>query len=347
MDCSRWREMASDYIENTLPDASAQAMQAHSQTCASCKSDEAALRSLSRELNVLPQVDPPLFFADNVMAALERARRPFSAQNGPWWQTMLPQLGRVALGTALTGGAVVALVWTLLLPGAGGQNANAPQIARLPSAALLPDFLPGSESGEGIAPAPNLRIARVTTMVPASGPAFDLALWMENTDTGTARFNLVGDKTAYRFHLSGSTAPQTLRVPFSASQNGQTVDLRVSWTANAQAHTRYLFVPIPPQSTTEKLDKADAVSVAAPQERQSFGLPDETITDAARHIAARYNVPITLDDVPEETRISLTARDETAPETLARHLEPLGLRVSTVKGGLLIAPAPTASASAR
>lgn len=342
--------MASDYIEEALPPQTAKAMRLHAQTCASCKSDETALRSLSRELNVLPSVDPPLFFSDNVMAAIEHqssSRR----TGGAWWQTMLPQLGRVALGTALTGGVVVAAAWMLLLPSSGTPQAPggrgtaaAPQIAHLPVVSPLLNLLPGSENEKGTTPAPRLQIARVTTMVPSSGPAFDLALWMENADGGTARFNLMGDKTAYRFHLSGVTAPQTLRVPFSASQNKQTVDLRVYWTANATDHTRYLFVPLPPQSSATKDDKT--ASLAAPSERQSFGLPDQTLTEAARQIAARYNVPVTLDDVSDSVRVQIVARDETAPETLFRALEPLHLRVSVVKGGLLVEPAPTAAAPA-
>ena len=267
--------MASDYIEEALPPQTAKAMRLHTQTCASCRSDEAALRSLSRELNVLPTVDPPLFFSDNVMAAIERQGRTRRSTGGVWWQTMLPQLGRVALGTALTGGVVVALAWTLLLPGTTSPDGStsAPQIAHLPVASPLLNLLPGGENEKGTAPAPRLQIARVTTMVPASGPAFDLALWMENADSGTARFNLVGDKTAYRFHLSGSSAPQTLRVPFSASQNKQTVDLHVYWTASATEHTRYLFVPLPIQTSTG--DKT-APNPSAPMERQSFGLPDQS-----------------------------------------------------------------------
>ncbi len=345
--------MASDYIEETLPPHTMDAMRRHAHGCASCQSDEAALRNLCRELNVLPSVDPPLFFRDNVMAAIERqntARSPFG--RGAWWQTMLPQLGRVAGVTTLAGGAVVALAWTLLLPGAqktNGTETASPVIADLHApkvAAPLLNLLPGGEADKGAEIAPQLRIARVTTMVPTSGPAFDLALWMENADSGTARFNLLGDKTAYRFHLNGVTSPQTLRVPFSASVNKETVDLRVYWTANATDHTRYLFVPLPPQSKAS--DTADSaangddpkpeppVTVAAPSERQSFGLPDQPIVDTARQIAARYNVPVTLDDVPEATHLSLTARDETALETLTRQLAPLGLQVSSVKGGLLV-----------
>ena len=182
-------------------------------------------------------------------------------------------------------------------------------------------------------------------MVPSSGPAFDLALWMENAEGGTARFNLLGDKTPYRFHLGGVTAPQTLRVPFSAALD-KTVGLQVYWTANASHHTRYLFVPIPPQRSDGASDTADAAIV--PSVRQSFGLPEQSLLDAARDVSARYNVPVTLDDVPETLRVQITARDETAPETLTRQLKPLGLRVSSVKGGLLIetiAPAATGEAS--
>jgi hypothetical protein len=324
--------MASDYIEGTLPPAMTEAMRAHASACASCRSDAEALRGLSRELNLLPTVDPPLFFRENVIAAIERQEsgRPV----GPWWRTMLPHLGRVAMGTALTGGAVAAAAWMLLLPGTlrtedGMSQAGVP--AATGGVPFANNLLPGASAADPSAvnaaastPAAYLRVARVTSMLPGTdGPSYDFSFWLENAQKGTARWHFVGDKTAYRFNLSGNTA-QTVRIPYSAAQGRDSLALYVYWTADAAAHARYLLLPVP-----RNADRA-------PEERQSFGLPEETIVEAARHIAARYGTPVTLEDVPADLRVRITARDETAVEALERSLTDLGLKVTASRAGILV-----------
>ena len=105
MDCKTWRELASDYMDGALDTPMAEAMARHAVACASCRSDEEALRNVCRELNVLPTVDPPLFFRENLISAIERgelgAKRPVA---GSFWQILFPRLGRVAVGTFLAGG---------------------------------------------------------------------------------------------------------------------------------------------------------------------------------------------------------------------------------------------------
>ena len=324
MECTQWREMASDYLEETLSPQLTQTMRAHEASCPTCGGDAQILRTLSRELNVLPTVDPPLFFADNTLARIERDH----PRRAPWWSVVLPQMGRVAVGTLLTGGAAAALAWTLLLPQSapGGDNTNTPAQAATHSPLL--SLLPGSgaDAARGTDAQPRLRISRATRMaVPgSSGPAYDLSFWLENADRGAARWQFAGNKTPYRFVLEG-VAPQTVRVPFEAAQGGSSLALEVAWTADAAAHTRYLLLPV-----LETGDKA-------PANRQSFGLPDLTLAAAAQQIAARYGRPVTIDDVAAgDVRVTLNARDETAVQTLRRTLAPLNLRVSDSAAGILI-----------
>jgi hypothetical protein len=301
-------------------------MRTHLDACADCRADEAALRTLCRELNVLPEVDPPLFFRDNVMTAIERQNAQ-STPSGPWWK-MLPQLSRLAVGTALTTGAAAVLVWSVMQPtrqqGANNHQASAP----IASSSSLLNLLPGANADTVAKATPRLRIARVTTVDPESdGPAYDFSLWMENVSHGTARFRLVGDdaKRNYRFNLSEGSAPSTLRVPFAAVSGKDTLDLEVLWTANSETHTRQLFVPLP--------EEGDPL----PETRQSFGLPEGNLMQVGQQIAARYGVPVTLDDVPQDLRVSVASRGETALETLQRNLSGhTNLRVSETKAGLLI-----------
>lgn len=308
-------------------------MRAHVQSCAACRADESVLRVLWREMNVLPTVDTPLFFRDNVIARIEReeTERGGAARRGSFWQMLLPQLGRVALGTALTGGCVAAVAYTLLLPTLVPNNgptafpAAAATRAAAPLAVLLPDSAEPGEAAAEAAEVPHLRIERVTTLLPGDGPVYDLSFWLENASQGTVRFRLLGDKESYRFALRGDTH-EKLRVPMEAAQGRDTIALVVSWVADGEAHTRYLLIPVPRQ------DRASAA------ERQSFGLPEATVLDTARAIAGRYGVPITLEDIPEDgSRVAVTAVDETAMQTLRRHFKNrTDLRLSLSRAGILI-----------
>jgi hypothetical protein len=320
--------LASDYIEGTLPaPAVAEAMAAHVRECDSCRADEQALRAISRELNVLPSVDPPLFFRENVMAAIER--QPARSRAGEsWWKSLfpsLPHLGRVAVGTTLAAGTVAAFLWAVLLPSHGGHD-----VVIMP-AGIGRGLLPGA-TGVGDAAAvrqPHLRIARVTTVLPDGATAYDFSFWLENAATGTARFQLPGSDQVYRFNLAG-TEQQTLRVPFSVAGDKQVVDLSIDWTANGKGHMRHLLVPIP---------RSDA----APGVRQSFGLGEGRVVEVAREGAVRYGRPVTLDDVPEDGTVRITARDESADEVLGRYLSDLGMKVSASNGGVLIEKAAPAT----
>ena len=124
-------------------------------------------------------------------------------------------------------------------------------------------------------------------------------------------------------------AAQTVHIPYpSAPGKGAALALKVYWTADARDYTRYLLLPIPREG--------DGI----PSARQSFGLPEEGIVDAASHIAARYGVPITLDNVSPDLRVRIAARDETVEETLRRHLAGSDLRVTASKAGILIERVP-------
>jgi hypothetical protein len=335
--------MASDYIEGALPPATREAMSRHAAGCADCRRDEAALTALTRELNVLPTVDPPLFFRENVMAAIERQgdATPTPGSAGWWRQLILgsqtaPGSGRVArlaMGTALAGGLAAAVIWGVFFPGGGSKVRTG---EALPIVENLSGVLPGGSTASPTGHEPMLRVTRVTTMMPNSGPAYDLSFWLSNADKGVARWQFVGDPRSYTFTLNGN-APQTVRIPYTAAQGKDTIAVYVHWTADAVSHSRYLLLPVAADNTTTAPASMTATPPAA---RQSFGLPEESIVDAARDIAGHYRIPVTLDDVANgDQPIRLTAESETAAETLQRNLHAAGLEVTQTTAGIRIAPA--------
>jgi len=328
MDCKTWRELASDYMDGALDTPMAEAMARHAVACASCRSDEEALRNVCRELNVLPTVDPPLFFRENLISAIERgelgAKRPVA---GSFWQILFPRLGRVAVGTFLAGGVCAALLWGMVVPHVslvGGRTG----FAAVPSMIYgIPGILP--EVNDVNTDPPRLHIGHVMTVLPQDGPVYDFSIWLENADKGTARFRMVGDKHVYHFNLGSGMAPQTLRIPLAAAQGQNTIALHVSWLANGLLHSKDLFVPV--ARSDDRM----------PDKHQTFTFPESTVLDAGRQLAGRYNIPVTLDDVTPvaaNERVMISASNETASEVLRRSLDGRGLQVSVSGRGVLIAP---------
>lgn len=309
MTCSQWREIASDHIEGTLnADRRAQA-DAHLAGCDACRGDAAALRGIARALETLPAEDPPLFFAENVRARIDRER----AERG--WRALLPRLGRVGIATTLTGAVAAAFLWNAFLPTRdAGRRQQAGVVAGV-----------SRSEGAPSAAAPRLKLTW-TQRADADDPAVDVALALENADRGAARCDLAGDPNPYRFTLDADT-PQTLRIPFAAARGDRTLALRIRWNADGAAHERRLALPL----------RADD---AAPALRQSFGIRDLPLAEGVRELVRRYGVPVTLDDVPEDLKIAFDARDETAEQVLRRHLTPRGLTVAATPDGLTVAPAP-------
>ena len=313
IDCTKWRELASDYTEGTLPKPMQEAISLHLAGCAACREEEVMLRGIYRELNVLPEVDTPLFFRENVMSAIEReGTRPA----GAWWQSLLPNYSRLAIGTGLAACAIAALTFAVLAPKSGQtvQTQTAGQSAQA--------LLASSQSPVAVrSGAPSFVMSRITTVIPGDGAAYDFTFHLQNADSGTARFAVGEDARQFRFALKGS-APQTLRVSPAMLTGKKVLELSADWSVNQASHTRQMFVPIAATDTT-------------PEAVQSFGLPEGTLADVARELSVRYGQAITLDDV-SDTKVRLTMRDETLESGLHRELAPLGLTVTSTPDGLHI-----------
>jgi hypothetical protein len=329
MDCKTWRELASEYIEGTLDKPVAEAMTRHSVACASCRSDEEALRTVCRELNVLPTVDPPMFFRENLVSAIERgelgARLPVT---GSRWRLLFPRLSRIAMGTLVAGGVCAAFLWGMMLP-TSTRLFGGTRIAGSGLGTMIIGELPVNPGVDEDESTPRLHVGHVLTVLPQDGPVYDFSIWLENADKGVARFRLLGDKHVYRFSLGSGMAPQTLRIPLAGAQGQDTIALQVNWTAGGALHSKYLIVPV-----THSDDRV-------PDRHQSFSLPESTLLDASRRVAGLYAIPVTLDDVAPiaaDERIMIAADRQTASEALRTNLSGRNLQVSVSGAGVLVAP---------
>lgn len=318
MDCGKVKELASEYVEGTLPTALARAVREHSESCAACAADLEAVRAVWTQLDALPAAEPPLFFHENVMTAIGRAE---ASRRKTGWRALLPQLGRVAMGTLATGTLVAALAWTLLFP------ANAPTVeATFPPVGRT---LPGS--GPTAVTTARLGTVVSTTTLNQSDPAYKFSFWIEGVDRVPVRIQLLSSESLDRVARTDrrtltERVPQEVLVAFAAVDEG-TVNLRVSWFAAGQGYTRYLFVPIPREG-------------AKPSPVQSFGLPESDLATAAREMAARYGVPVTLEGIDAASlgTVRMYPSDETALQAFQRALAGRGVRVSQTRAGILIEP---------
>lgn len=331
MDCKQWRDRASDYIEGSLSDSAIESMEVHSKECASCRAEEASLRALMREMESLPVVEPPMFFRENLISAIENgslgAKRPAPS----FWQTLFSGAGKTVAGSLVAGGAMAALFlsMTSARQDVPVRNTQAGTLSMPDISVTLPGA--GNENNSPGTPIllPRLRVGQVTTIQTDGSPAYDFTVWMENAQEGSARFRLLNDKHIYRFNLGNGRAPQTLRVPLSAARGENSLGISVRWSADGKNNTRYLFVPVPSSEN------------ASPQQRQSFGLPEASLLESAKMISERYATPVTLENLSSSAvsePIRITARDETAAETLTRNLAQSNIRVTSVASGILLSP---------
>jgi anti-sigma factor RsiW len=351
METSRFRDNLSDYLENRLPAGAKSELETHLAASPEARADLAALKAVWEGLDdwsKAPTEEPPMFFRDNVLSAVERTgtRRGYwsgeSRTKSSVWERLFPNAGRLAFAAGI--GAVVAAAGVLvatspLMSDTPAQLANvgAP-LSRAASGLVLPYDGQVAENDTADA-APRLVISTGRTLTPDAHTVCDFTFWLENTPQGSARFTVFGNDTVpglaasadktYNYAGIPGSAAQTLRVPFDA-QKPSALALKVRWTAIGSAHERYLFVPTSTAAITE-----GTAAMPAP----AFTTAEMSLRDALKQVATATNTPITLEDVPDvdslRVRVSADGR-ETVSVALRRSLSPLGLRVSRSPAGVLI-----------
>ncbi len=349
MEISRFRDTLSDYVEDRLPAGAKGEVEKHLAASPEAQSELAALKAVWQGLDTWAQTpgeEPPMFFRDNVLSAVERTgtRRGYwngeKGATGSIWERMFPNTGRLVFAAGIGGVVAVAgfLVATNALVAPDAQMQLAARVGSPLSGVAGGLVLPyaGQVAENDMADAaPRLVISTGRTLTPDAHTVCDFTFWLENAAQGSARFTVLGDNTApgagetRNFAGISGGAAQTLRVPFDA-QKPSALALKVRWTAIGSAHERYLFVPTSATAITD-----GTVAVPSP----AFTTPEMPLLDALSQVATATGTAITLEDVPgvESLRIRLSADGkESVSVALRRSLEPLGLRVSRSPAGVLI-----------
>lgn len=349
MDTNRFRDNLSDYMENRLSAAERGAMDAYLSASPDAQADATTLNetlSALRDWGTAPGEEPPLFFRDNVMSAIERTGTRSSYWNTaqspvPLWERLFPNMGRLAFAAGAGGIVAVAgfLVATnALTPASGLPVATVgASLSRVATGLVLPYM--GQVAENDVADvAPRLVISTGRTLTPDAHTAYDFAFWLENAERGSAKFTVLGGAGEPGLPDAGKTfsyagipggAARTVRVAFDAPKPSA-LAIKVRWTAAGVAHERYLFVP------TSPAPQAEGAAVAS-----TFTLAEMPLIDALKQVATETNTAITLEEVPNpallRARIAADGK-ESVSVALRRGLEPLGLRVSRSPAGVLVTP---------
>jgi hypothetical protein len=306
MDMKQWRDLASDYIEGTLPPDKAREVREFLAKNPEAQADEKALWGLQKELEKLPEVDSPLYFAENVIARIQREQE---AARQKSWRAWLPKLGRAAVGSLAVGGILAAAAWKLLTP----PTPEAVQAGLMPA-------MPGKADpkAQPMALLPALKLANV--QVKEASVECELAL--ENAPSGSVSVSVPGvDPTKV---LLGDAVAQARTVSVPVDETMTLASIKLAWTGGGGKGEQWILTPLKetqPETT-----------------RKSFGLGELPLTpQALGELAQRYGQTIVLEDVLQSDRkIRFDARNETLDALLTRHLAPLGMSVTRSQNRVVI-----------
>lgn len=302
MDCTTWRECASDYIDKSLPSKLAAEAEAHVTSCDTCSATLADLRYIHNALAELPLPETPLFFAENILSTIEAQQR---AAKTPWWRA-----ASLGITTGLAGAAVASFVWVQVNP------------VTDPSNAIRAGVNLQQRPARGLAPA--IKPALITTWAlraDTNDPTYDLGIMLDAKSGGTANCVVSGDTHQYRFTLAPGVVNH-LNIPIAMTREDNVLAVKTIWNTASTWHKRFEFRP--------------TVNHPAVKTTLSFGVRDLPIVDAAREIAARYNRIVIVEDVPADIRIRINPIQESAEEVLTRTLVGTGCMLEVTNGTLYI-----------
>jgi hypothetical protein len=303
MNYEKWRELASEYIEGTLPSDRVAEIRAFLASSPEARADEQALRGITSELKAFPEEDPPLYFAENIISRIEREE---AAKKSAWWR--MPNLGRLAVGSLLTGGAIAAFVFSAFLP----------KDNQVSKANVIVPIVPTSSPVKN-APIPFLKLARPIENV----NSLDFPLTLENGAHGSVVATINGNTEPTGLSFDEKTPSQTLRVPIATGSELVTVHLH--WISGGALGDKWIAVP------TNQQAQADT------ERRLSFSQGDQPLTEAVAETARRYGQTLILSDVNAALRVNLDARQETLEQMLQRNFGG-SMTVTKSPEGFVISP---------
>lgn len=311
MDLKQWRDLASDYIEGSLPAEKMKEVRAFLATSPEARTDEALLRGITRHLNDLPEVDPPLFFADNVMARIEREQEAARQRS---WRGWLPNLGRLALGSLAVGGVLAVVAFKLIAPPKAPDDIKTGGLVTATSK-------PVEKVASG--PAPVLKLSKPQL----TGNTVKVYLTLENAKSGMVLASIPGAAQQTGVSLGGDE-PETRPLEVPVTEGMGVRSFKLAWTADGSHGEQWVITPLAGEQPASL--------------RLSFGMGEQSLTpQALEELARRFGQGITVVDLPQADRkVHFDARNETLDELLTRHLGPLNMQVTRVENRVVISAKP-------
>jgi hypothetical protein len=316
MNDEKWLELASEYIEGTLSPEMHEKVRVYLTENKQAQKEEQELRGILQELGTLPEVDPPMFFRENLMKALE-AQTDAACQKKPWWQ-----LTRLMQGSLVAGGAFATLALVILLPQLRPSEGLNVEEASVTKPLLIPS-IKGAPLPEANNSAPaQLRVTRGMVDGASAGAGagaakqYEFALTLTNSQSARVRIEVPG-REAQVATLKANTT-QAVRVEPDA--NASVLNFGIRWSSAGTSQEKQFYLPTGVNKT-------------------AWRNPGEgsTLDSVLTNLVAHYGKPVTVENIDTKAvRVPTLVQEPELQQTLAARLTPMGLTVTQSNDGVII-----------
>lgn len=315
MQCDRAQEFFSDYLEKMLDRPMTVALESHLVGCADCREEIETLQHVFLKLDSLPDVDPPVDGAWQILARLRSARadqweaeRDHTPSFLGWLRSLHPARVAMASGlaTLVVAGAVVMsgpFVEQMRIFGPTGNRPDAPApVVAQPVAPVSISYGPVTAEGQQV----NLRIA------PAASIA-DPVVQVKSLNTG-ALFAHKGEP--------GRTNPILLPIILPAGQSCEVLRVTVAGALSGSGYRHLVVVPLGQQATS------DVTQI----------LFDQPVEETLKRIAVNLDRPVVIEHGVTTRPITLQVDGEPVHRVLEQIARQLNGRLHVDAGFYRIIP---------
>jgi hypothetical protein len=311
MNDEKWLELASEYIEGTLSPEMHEKVRVYLTENKQAQKEEQELRGILQELGTLPEVDPPMFFRENLMKALE-AQTQAAQQKKPWWQ-----LTRFMQGSLVAGGAFAALALLgILVPQLRQSEGVKADEASVTKPLLIPT-VKGAPLPEASTTAPaQLRVTLGMVDGTNTAKQYEFALTLTNSQSARVRIEVPGREAQVAVLKENTT--QAVRVEPDA--NASVLNFSIRWSSAGTSQEKQFYLPTSANKT-------------------AWSNPGEgnTLDNVLTNLVAHYGKPVTVENIDTKAvRVPTLVQEPELQQTLATRLAPMGLTVTQSNDGVII-----------
>jgi hypothetical protein len=307
MNDEKWLELASEYIEGTLSPEMHEKVRVYLTENKQAQQEEQELRGILQELGTLPEVDPPMFFRENLMKALE-AQTQAAQQKKPWWQ-----LTRFMQGSLVAGGAFAALALGILLPQLNKQPGESEPISNNKASFAVPTIR-GTILPEAVTTQP--AHLRVTQGFLKDKNQYEFALTLNDSKSALVRIEVPGREAQVATLQENVT--QAIQVEPDA--NAPVLNFGIRWTSAGTSQEKQFYLPTATNRT--------------PWRNPGEG---STLDNVLTNLVAHYGKPVTVENIDTKAvRVPTLVQANELQQTLAERLTPMGLVVTPSNNGVII-----------